>query len=172
MTNRYVVALFGATMLTPFHAAGAQSQPEPAASEVATEATSADSVTAEATERTTTADQAPALASSDEGEILVTAQRREERLVDVPITITSLSEARLETSSVRTVKDLPRLTSSVTVTHNGSKTQPAIRGVNSRLGENSVAIYVDGVYMPSDVALATDFGPGARVDVLKGPQGT
>ena len=172
MTNRYVVALFGATMLTPFHAAGAQSQPEPAASEVATQATSADSVTAEATERTTTADQAPALASSDEGEILVTAQRREERLVDVPITITSLSEARLETSSVRTVKDLPRLTSSVTVTHNGSKTQPAIRGVNSRLGENSVAIYVDGVYMPSDVALATDFGPGARVDVLKGPQGT
>ncbi|MDB5430831.1 MAG: TonB-dependent receptor [Caulobacter sp.] len=105
-------------------------------------------------------------------EVVVTAQRRDERIVDVPITITSISAQKMDQQSIHTVKDIFRLTPAVTVTHNGAWTEPAIRGVNSRVGENSVAVYIDGLYNPSKVSIDADFNNVARVDVLKGPQGT
>ena len=105
-------------------------------------------------------------------EIVVTAQKRSEALVDVPISITSTSAETIERSNVEGVIDLAKVTPGLVTNRFGVAVQPAIRGVTTRLGENSVATYIDGFYIPNAVSLNFDFNNIQRVDVLKGPQGT
>ncbi len=108
--------------------------------------------------------------------VLVTAQRREERLVDVPISMTALSSDELQRSGVTATTDLERVTPGLELTYNGGFLQPAIRGVSSQgssAGDSSnVAFYLDGVYMPSQPGQAMDLPDVQQVQVLKGPQGT
>lgn len=108
--------------------------------------------------------------------VLVTAQRRQERLVDVPISITALSSEELLRSGITTTVDLGRVTPGLELTYNGGFLQPAIRGVSSQgssAGDSSnVAFYLDGVYMPSQPGQAMDLPDVEQVQVLKGPQGT
>ncbi len=108
--------------------------------------------------------------------ILVTAQRREERLVDVPISITSLSADDLARSGITATPDLDRVTPGLQLTFNGGYLQPAIRGVSSQgsnAGDSSnVAFYLDGVYVASQVGQLMDLPDVEQVQVLKGPQGT
>jgi len=117
-------------------------------------------------------------ATSQQGqdEIIVTAQRREERLVDVPISITALNEKLLDRSGVTTTLDLARLTPGLVMPILGAYLQPSIRGVTStgaQAGESSnVALYVDGIYRPSQIGQLQDLPDVKQVDVLKGPQGT
>jgi len=105
-------------------------------------------------------------------EVIVTAQRREERLVDVPISMSALPAEALVNAGVRTTLDIPKLVPGVEVSHNGAWVAPAIRGVSTKVGENSIAQYVDGVYIPNPVTALNEFAAVDRVDVLKGPQGT
>jgi iron complex outermembrane receptor protein len=105
-------------------------------------------------------------------EVKVTAERREEVITQVPISITSVSAKQLQDAQINTTLDLPELTPGLEVSHNGLETEPAIRGVSTRVGENSIALYIDGVYIPSVVSSAADLSDVERVDVLKGPQGT
>ncbi len=108
--------------------------------------------------------------------VLVTAQRREERLVDVPISITALSSDELLRSGINSTQDLVRVTPGLEMTYNGGFLQPAIRGVSSQgssAGDSSnVALYLDGVYMPSQPGQMMDLPDAQQVQVLKGPQGT
>ncbi len=119
---------------------------------------------------------APATSAIELEEIVVTAQRRQERLVDVPISVTSISADTLSGSGVTSVIDLPQTAPGLRFDYSGSFVQPTIRGVGSPLvgpGLNSnVAVYLDGFYVPN--ALGTDFQllSVANVEVLKGPQGT
>ena len=106
------------------------------------------------------------------GEVIVTAERRAEAITQVPISITSLSAKQLHDAQINTTLDLPKLTPGLQVSHNGLETEPGIRGVSTRVGENSVALYVDGAYIPSVVSSVADLSDVERVDVLKGPQGT
>lgn len=106
------------------------------------------------------------------GDIIVTAQRREQRLTDVPISITAISQEALQQQQIRTSLDLPKLVPGIAVSHNGVWVTPTIRGVGSRVGENSVAQYIDGVYIPNPVSALSEFAAVERVEVLKGPQGT
>ncbi|WP_317932019.1 TonB-dependent receptor [Halioxenophilus sp. WMMB6] len=112
----------------------------------------------------------------DMEEIVVTAQRREERLVDVPISITALSAEDLISSGINSTADLERVTPGLELTFNGGFLQPAIRGVSSQgssAGDSSnVAFYLDGVYMPSQPGQLMDLPDASQVQVLKGPQGT
>ncbi|MGE4431274.1 MAG: TonB-dependent receptor [Sphingobium sp.] len=118
-------------------------------------------------------DAAPqAESASVVNDIVVTAQRRSQRAVEVPITITSATSEQLTTQGVQTTLDIYKVAPAVQVTHNGVWIEPAIRGVTSRVGENSVAVYIDGIYNPSKVSAATEFSNVQQVDVLKGPQGT
>lgn len=118
--------------------------------------------------------------AADDGsgqEIIVTAQRRPERLEDVPISITSISAQHLEEAGVKGLFDLSTVTPGVRVDHYGAYAQPTIRGIGTQdvLGPGAnanVAIYVDGFYMPSQTGNIFDFANVQRVDVLKGPQGT
>lgn len=110
------------------------------------------------------------------GEIVVTAQRRSERSVDVPITITTLSDKTLDDAGVRQLSDMAKVVPALRFDKSGVYTQPTIRGVGTAIatsgGGPNVATYVDGFFLPS--AAATDFQllKVQSVQVLKGPQGT
>ena len=109
-------------------------------------------------------------------EVLVTAQRREENLQDVPIAITSLSAKSLETMVVTGSEGLAVAVPGLTFTRIGASGIPFIRGIGSAAGdpssEPSVATYIDGVYVASPNVNIFEFNNIETIDVLKGPQGT
>lgn len=110
------------------------------------------------------------------GEIVVTAERRSERLRDVPISVTAVTGESLERAGVVGTIDLQKVTPGFFLYMNGGFAQPVIRGVSSggsSPGDNSnVAVYIDGVYLASQAAQLFDLPDVERIEVLKGPQGT
>lgn len=116
------------------------------------------------------------LADSGDGDIIVTAQKREERLQDVPLTITSLSSEQLTSAGVVTTRDLGMVVPGVIVTNNGNSFAPTIRAISSRgVGpgdDPSVATYIDGAYNPSLFGGFSNLLDIKQVEVVKGPQGT
>ena len=109
-------------------------------------------------------------------EVVVTAQRRSERLQDVPMSITALSAETLTKSGVTNTADLARVVPGLIMATYSNNLQPAIRGVTAtggNTGDNpSVAMYLDGVYQAQQVAALMDLPDAESVQVLKGPQGT
>jgi iron complex outermembrane receptor protein len=109
-------------------------------------------------------------------EVIVTAQRRTEKLQDVPISITAVTGETLTKSGVQSFRDLQTLAPAFKVSNTGVFVQVAIRGITSTaLGpgiENNVAVYVDGFYQPDSTSLGGDFANVRDVQILKGPQGT
>lgn len=110
------------------------------------------------------------------GEIIVTAQRRAELARDVPISLTTLTSEALTSANITDTTGLEQLTPSLKLDRQGNFTAPALRGISGTVTgpgmDNNVAIYVDGVYMPSTTAGTFDLPDVERVEVLKGPQGT
>lgn len=111
-------------------------------------------------------------------DLIVTAQKREQNLQDVPIVVTSLSQETLQDAGVRDIKDLQILTPGMTVTSTTSEasTTARIRGVGT-VGDNpglesSVGVVIDGVYRSRNSVGFGDLGEIGRIEVLKGPQGT
>lgn len=111
-------------------------------------------------------------------EIVVTAQKREQSLQDVPIVVTSVSGQLLQDAGVRDIRELTVLTPGLTVTSTSSETvvTARIRGVGT-VGDNpglesSVGVVIDGVYRPRNGVSFGDLGEVERIEVLKGPQGT
>lgn len=108
----------------------------------------------------------------------VTAQKREEAMQDVPISVTALPEQLLKDTGVRDIKDLQVLVPGLTVTSTQSEalTTARIRGIGT-VGDNaglesSVGVVIDGVYRARNGVGFGDLGELERVEVLKGPQGT
>ena len=154
MSNRILQALVATTALTAATSAFAQTPPA-----------------------------APAAAAADEGggldEIIVTAQRREERLQDVPIAVTALTAATLEANRITNVADLSGLAPSTQVataaggiglpqfTMRGEISYGVVPGT-----EKQVALYVDGAYYGAPRGMIFDIADIARIETLRGPQGT
>ncbi|NLA68742.1 MAG: TonB-dependent receptor [Gammaproteobacteria bacterium] len=110
--------------------------------------------------------------------IMVTAQKREEALQDVPISVTALDERLIQDMGVRDIKDMQVLVPGLTVTstQNEAITTARIRGIGT-VGDNvglesSVGVVIDGVYRPRNSVGFGDLGQVERIEVLKGPQGT
>src|SRR5690606_25988913 len=110
--------------------------------------------------------------------LTVTAQKREEALQDVPISVTVLDEQLIRDTGVRDIKDMQILVPGLTVTSTQSEaiTTARIRGIGT-VGDNvglesSVGIVIDGVYRPRNSVGFGDLGQIERIEVLKGPQGT
>ncbi|MFM5913864.1 MAG: TonB-dependent receptor [Chakrabartia godavariana] len=122
-------------------------------------------------------DASTADASADSGEIIVTAQKRAESVQAVPISIAAFSGASLDKASVVTILDLGKVATnfqSVRSSNTGS-TRIGIRGVGSlanTLIEPSVAVFMDGVYVPRSGSILGSFLDIEGVEVLRGPQGT
>lgn len=108
-------------------------------------------------------------------DIVVTAQRRSENLMDVPVAISAFSAQTLERSGITNIQSLQVATPTLVYTITGPYAQPFIRGVGSRLLQNgldpSVATYVDGRYLSRQSSITLDLADIQRVEVLKGPQG-
>jgi iron complex outermembrane receptor protein len=109
-------------------------------------------------------------------EVVVTAERREANLQAVPIAVTALSSEALARSVITSTVDLQTLTPGLVFTTNGPYGQPYVRGVGTDIinsgSDGSIAVHVDGVYQARAAAAIQDFLDVARVEVLKGPQGT
>jgi len=109
-------------------------------------------------------------------EIVVTAQRRSERLQEVPVAINVQTTQSLERSAIVGVRELVALVPGVIMQGSGLNTAPAIRGVFSVQSDpgndGNIAMYVDDTYMASQLANNLDLPDIERIEVLKGPQGT
>ncbi|MGB8635465.1 MAG: TonB-dependent receptor [Rhodanobacteraceae bacterium] len=112
------------------------------------------------------------------GTTVVTAQKREQILQDVPISVTVLNSQTLQDTGVHDIKDLQVLVPGLTVssTQSAVNTVARLRGVGT-VGDNpglesSVGVVIDGVYRPRNGVGFGDLGQIERIEVLKGPQGT
>jgi len=114
-------------------------------------------------------------AEEDSKTIVVTAQRRDQALEDVPMSVTLLDQDTLKNAGVTSVQDLQNVTSGFQLGRGGSTPQPSIRGVTTIINgsyENNVATYIDGLYVATPQALTIDLPNIENVQILKGPQGT
>lgn len=109
-------------------------------------------------------------------EIVVTAQKREESLSDVPISITALGGETLARAGLDSVSDLPTKVPGLRIDQAGGFSQPTIRNIGSSIAgtgfSSNVATYVDGFYSASQATIDMKMADLASVQVLKGPQGT
>ncbi|HEX8064053.1 MAG TPA: TonB-dependent receptor [Allosphingosinicella sp.] len=115
----------------------------------------------------------------EDNDIVVTARRRAENLLDVPIAVTAYSGETLERSGAIDITDLSDTTPNVTIeTSRGTNTTLTafIRGVGQQdpvAGfEAGVGLYLDDVYLNRPQAAVLDIYDVERIEVLRGPQGT
>ncbi len=117
------------------------------------------------------APKAPALE-----EVVVTAQRRSERLQDVPIAVTSVSSAQLARAHIDNASRLQFVTPGFTWGQQGSDSFPAIRGVRTSLvsaqNDPVIGFFIDGIYQSRTQQQSIPLFDLNRVEVQRGPQGT
>ena len=111
-------------------------------------------------------------------EVVVTAQKREEQVQDVPIAITVLPGELLDQRGLTGLDDISRLTPSLRIEsgENPNDTRIVMRGIAAGSVEltsaPTVGVYVDGVYMSGRQGLNVDLLDVGQIEVLRGPQGT
>lgn len=111
-------------------------------------------------------------------EVIVTAQRRDQNLQDVPIAVNVLSQSTLEDTGVGDISEVFNLLAGIDLETFGTTNQSNIfiRGVGTSLVdggvEHSVSFYVDDVYQGAQQAFNTSLYDLESVEVLRGPQGT
>jgi iron complex outermembrane receptor protein len=111
-------------------------------------------------------------------EVIVTARRREERLQDVPISVTVLSADRLDSLKINSGTDIARFTPNLRASNAGNEDQPkfSIRGLSQfdfQLNASApTGVFYDEVYVQSQFLGGPQIFDLARVEVLRGPQGT
>ncbi len=122
-------------------------------------------------------DEAASAESGDE--IIVTARRREENLLDVPIAVSAFSGEALELRGALDLTDIGNITPNTTLeTSRGSNSTLSafIRGIGQQDPvsgfEPGVGIYLDDVYLNRPQAAVLDIYDVERIEVLRGPQGT
>jgi iron complex outermembrane receptor protein len=123
-----------------------------------------------ATDTSSTAD------SGQLAEVIVTAQRREQPLQDVPVDVSSFNAATLQSHTIGRAEDLETIVPSLSINPGTGVVLPFLRGIGNPLSsagnEANTAMYLDGIYvarLPQDFLL---FNSIDHVEVLKGPQGT
>ena len=107
--------------------------------------------------------------------IIVTAQKREQRLSDVPMSIAALTGEQLYSRGISDFADLALSVPGVAVQDTGTSRRITIRGVGNVTGRNSlVGVYLDGASVTGDSGINLDLRTHdlERVEVLRGPQGT
>jgi iron complex outermembrane receptor protein len=110
-------------------------------------------------------------------EIIVTAQKREQAALDVPIALSVVSAQEIEDRSISDFTELFDLMPNTTIDQNVSSIpRIAIRGISSNVNnigiESGVGVVVDEVYIGRPSAFSANLIDIERVEVLRGPQGT
>src|SRR5882757_10017139 len=160
-----IIALSAASVVALVVANGASAQvatsPDPRAAPVAAQA------------------EAAPPAADGVGDIVVTAQRREQSLQKVPVAVTSLTGDYLASRQIQSIDKLSSLAPGLNVTKgatDAAATVISIRGSATTnqgiLFEPAVGVYVDNVYVGKSYGSIFDIPDLERVEVLRGPQGT
>jgi iron complex outermembrane receptor protein len=113
-------------------------------------------------------------------DIVVTAQFREQRLQDIPISITAVNAAQLESRSQTNLAQVADAAPNVSLKPQGASFGPSITASIRGVGQNDfnpayepgVGIYIDDVYYPQLTGAVFDLLDVDRVEILRGPQGT
>ena len=111
-------------------------------------------------------------------EIVVTAQRRDQNMTDVPVSVTLVSGAEIEASGIKDMFEMQQNVPGLIVGQSQTTTTSnfAIRGIGSTSNnfgvESSVGLYVDGVYRSRQSSMVNELIDVEAVEVLRGPQGT
>lgn len=118
----------------------------------------------------------PSAEAAAVGEILVTAQKRSERLIDVPISISAESFETMKAAGVGDLRELSQLVTGLSQNMYGIQMTPTIRGISTQSvtvgDETNIALYLDDVYLANSFANLLELKDIERIEVLKGPQGT
>src|ERR1700691_5391178 len=106
--------------------------------------------------------------------IVVIAQKRTENLQDVPIAISTVSGSQLAAVAGSSITAIADMTPRLQMTTTQGSLAPHIRGVGSHIPnlENSVSLYLDGVYIGAPSAALLSLNNIQQIETLKGPQGT
>ncbi len=107
-------------------------------------------------------------------EILVTARKRDERLLDVPVAINAFNDEEIRSAGIRRPQDFIALTPNMTMvqTQNQGTSFIVVRGISqARNSEPSVAVLIDGVLMANPSQFNQELFDIESIQVLKGPQG-
>lgn len=123
------------------------------------------------TDETEAEDQAP------DGEILVTAQRRTERVQDIPVAISAFGGEQVQKLGIASIENVAsRVPSFYFGSFGASRPQLYIRGIGTRSfdpgSESSVGVFVDDVYLGRSSGSFGALKDVQRIEVLRGPQGT
>lgn len=106
-------------------------------------------------------------------EVVVTAQKRAQKLEDVPISLTALNGTKLEETGITSVAGIADYTPSFNMTQTGIGTNIAIRGISSGVNqgfEQSAAMFVDGIHYGRAQLARAPFLDIERIEILRGPQ--
>lgn len=125
------------------------------------------------------ADTPAADSSGAPGDIVVTAQRRSQRLQDVGVSVSAIGSDALRANGIANAQQISKTVAGVSldsVNSGGSNAQLVVRGVSqsdfSPFQESPNSIYIDDVYLSATGAAAFALYDLDRVEVLRGPQGT
>jgi len=112
-------------------------------------------------------------------EIVVTARKREENLIDVPLAITAVTDEQLDRANIDDVSDLAMQTPGLSFRQAFGRTgagqggdgnsRPSIRGMSNILGAANASFFVDGIYVSGNIT-SYQLDNLERVEVIKGPQ--
>ncbi len=118
-------------------------------------------------------------ADSDDGsitDIVVTAQRREERLQDVPVSVSAFTADDLRKTGATDLSRLENIVPGFNFGRSGTDARPAIRGVRTENvginGDTTIGFFIDGVYLSRSSQATLSFVDIERLEVQRGPQGT
>lgn len=111
--------------------------------------------------------------ATDDGAIIVTARRSDEKLQDVPVSVQAISGNQLQKLAITSADELSKLAPGLTLVNNGTSTQVTLRGVAWRPGSGTPAtpIYFNEVPFDPGQTVVSLFDIG-QIEVLRGPQGT
>ncbi|WP_320044330.1 TonB-dependent receptor [uncultured Desulfobacter sp.] len=108
--------------------------------------------------------------------VTVTANKTEENIQDVPMSITAFNELIMDDKNITSISELSNFVPNLTINDQGisSSARPAMRGVLAELGsaEVSTGIFIDGVPVLTKAGYGDPLQDIERVEVLRGPQGT
>ena len=110
-------------------------------------------------------------------EVVVTARKKEEKLQDIPMTVSALTTEDIDNRSIQSIEDIARFAPGLSFSKAFGRAtdRPVIRGLGNVLAgvqfgvEAGAAYFVDGVYYPGDIQ-GIDLANLVRVEVIKGPQ--
>lgn len=112
-------------------------------------------------------------------EVVVSAQKRDESLQSVPLSLTTFSQEKLDLMGATNLDGVQQSTPNLDFAQQSggqNNTRVTVRGIGTETlesgGDPGVALHIDGVYVGRNSAAAIDIFDVQRVEVLRGPQGT